>query len=68
MAALHDSSSSLYEASVEILLLVRSVNIVFDLMYILDAALYAYVWICEHTPDTPPVTVRVFRPGDFGAL
>ena len=68
MASLHDSSSALYEASVEVLRLVRSVNIAFDLLYIFDAGLYAYVWICEHTPDTPPVTVRVFRPGDFGAL
>jgi hypothetical protein len=68
MVTLHDSSSALYQASVEILRLVRSVNIAFDFMYILDAGLYAYVWICEHTPDTPPVTVRVFRPGDYGAL
>ncbi len=68
MITLHDSSSALYQASVEILFLVRSVNIAFDLMYVADSMLYGYVWISEHTPDTPQVSVKVYRPGDFGIL
>ncbi len=70
LVTLHDSSSALYHASVDVLRLVRTVNIAFDLLYCVDALFYGMVWIKSQSHSTKEaIVVPVFRfPGDYGQL
>jgi hypothetical protein len=67
LVTLHDSSSAIFQASVQVLRLVRTVNIAFDLMYCLDALLYGVVWVEREKANA--IVVPVFRfASDFGDL
>ena len=71
LASLHDSSDALFAASLRLIRFCRSVNILFDVMYVFDALCYAAVWVAEQTPDVPsigPMPLTTRKPGDFGAL